>query len=180
MVFQEFSLIPAMSVGANIMLNQEPRGWLRLIDDAEVDRRAATALARLGADIDVRLLVEQLPVGSRQLVEIAKAISRDASILILDEPTASLAAAEIDTLMHAIRRLAADGISIIYISRRLEEVVGICDRITVLRDGNVALVADTADITLPVVIEHMLGRSLERALAYQPRTIEREGARCCA
>jgi ribose transport system ATP-binding protein len=176
MVFQEFSLIPTMSVAANIMLNREPRGRLGLIDDAGVRRQAAEALAHLGAEIDVDRLVEDLPVGERQLVEIAKAISREASVLILDEPTASLAAAEIDALMAAIRRIVANGISIIYISHHLEEVLGICDRITVLRDGNVTLVASAAEATLPVIIEHMLGRSLERALAYQPRPIDRESA----
>ena len=149
---------------------------LGLIDDAGVRRQAAEALAHLGAEIDVNRLVEDLPVGERQLVEIAKAISREASVLILDEPTASLAAAEIDALMAAIRRIVANGISIIYISHHLEEVLGICDRITVLRDGNVTLVASAAEATLPVIIEHMLGRSLERALAYQPRPIDRESA----
>jgi len=175
MVFQDFSLIPTMPVGANIMLSREPKGWLRLIDDAELDRRAAAALARLGAEIDTQQLVERLPVGSRQLVEIAKAISQEADILILDEPTASLAADEIKTLMSAISRLSADGISIIYISHHLEEVAAICDRITVLRDGQVTLVADSAEVTLPVVIEHMLGRSLESALGYLPRAVNRDG-----
>jgi ribose transport system ATP-binding protein len=175
MVFQEFSLIPSMSVGANIVLNREPRGRLGLIDDQAVRRQSADALARVGAEIDVDQLVEELPVGSRQLVEIAKAISQDASILILDEPTASLAAAEIEALMAAIRRLAAAGISIIYISHHLGEVVAICDRVTVLRDGRVALVASTAETSLPAIIEHMLGRSLEQALAYQPRAVDRSG-----
>ncbi len=85
----------------------------------------------------------ELPVGATQLVEIAKAISQQASILILDEPTASLSAAEIDRLVAAVRRLAADGISVIYISHHLDEVLAICDRMSVLRDGTVTLVRTT-------------------------------------
>ena len=175
MVFQEFSLIPTLPVGANILLNREPRNRIGLIDDRELRRMAAAALDRVGADIDPDRRIEELPVGSRQLVEIAKALSRDASILILDEPTASLAAAEIQTLMEAIRRLGAEGISVIYISHHLDEVVSICDRVTVLRDGIVSLVADTAETTMPVIIEHMLGRSLEQALVYRPRPVDRDG-----
>ena len=175
MVFQEFSLIPTMPVAHNIMLAHEPIGRLRLIDDREARRRTVAALARLGADIDPDAMVEELPVGARQLVEIAKAISRDASILILDEPTASLAAAEIQTLTEAIRMLTAEGISVIYISHHLDEVVAICDRITVLRDGVVTMSADTAEVTLPTVIEHMLGRSLERVLSYEAHDLDRSG-----
>jgi ribose transport system ATP-binding protein len=175
MVYQEFSLIPAMPVGQNIALTREPTGRSGLIDDGEVRRRARAALARLGADIDPDRLVEQLPVGSRQLVEIAKAISQDASVLILDEPTASLAASEIRVLIEAVRLLAAQGISVIYISHHLNEVVEICDRITVLRDGEVALSAATADVTLSAIIESMMGRSLESALAYQAHDVDRTG-----
>ena len=173
MVFQEFSLIPAMPVGDNVVLTREPKGRTGLIDDGEVRRRARAALARVGADLDPRRLVEELPVGSRQLVEIAKAISQDASVLILDEPTASLTATEIKALTNAIRRLTADGISIIYISHHLDEVVAICDRVTVLRDGAVTLVAEAGEVTLAAIIEHMLGRSLESALAYEARDIDR-------
>ena len=175
MVFQEFSLIPSMSVGQNILLAREPTGRSGLIDDGEVRRRARAALARVGADIDPDRLVEDLPVGSRQLVEIAKAISQDASILILDEPTASLAATEIQALSQAIANLSAQGISIIFISHHLNEVVDICDRVTVLRDGDVTLSAPTSEVTLSAMIESMLGKSLESALEYQPRDVDRTG-----
>ena len=175
MVFQEFSLIPTMPVGHNICLTREPTGRFRLIDDGEVRRRARAALARVGADIDPDRLVGDLPVGSRQLVEIAKAISQDARILILDEPTASLAAAEIRTLTEAIGRLTAEGIAIIFISHHLDEVVSICDRVTVLRDGDVTLVADTRDLTLAAIIEAMLGRSLEKTLSWQAHEYDRAG-----
>ncbi len=175
MVFQEFSLIPQMSVGHNIMLTREPKGRLRIVNDRALTRDATAALGRVGAEIDPDRLVEELPVGSRQLVEIAKAISRDASILILDEPTASLAAAETRTLMAAVRRLTADGIAVIYISHHLNEVMSICDQVTVLRDGNVTLTTPTAGTTLSSVIESMLGRSLESALTYQEHQVDRTG-----
>ena len=175
MVFQEFSLIPAMPVAQNILLTREPKGRMGLIDDRETARRARAALARIGADIDPGCLVDELPVGSRQLVEIAKAISQAASILILDEPTSSLAAAEIQVLAAAIDRLSAEGISVIFISHHLNEIVGLCDRVTVMRDGNVTLSAATAEVNLPTIIESMLGRSLEGALAYQPHVLDRTG-----
>jgi ribose transport system ATP-binding protein len=176
MVFQEFSLIPQMKVSQNILLTREPRGRLGLIDDGEVARRASAALTRVGAaEIDIDRLVEELPVGSRQLVEIAKAISREASVLILDEPTASLAAAESATLMAAVRRLTAEGIAVIYISHHLNEVMSICDQVTVLRDGNVTLSAPTAQTSLSAIIESMLGRSLESALAYHAHPVDRSG-----
>ena len=114
-------------------------------------------------------------MGSRQLVEIAKAISQEASILILDEPTASLAAAEASTLMAAVRRLTAQGIAVIYISHHLSEVMDICDQVTVLRDGNVTLSVPTAETTLAAIIESMMGRSLESALTYQDHVVDRDG-----
>jgi ribose transport system ATP-binding protein len=175
MVFQEFSLIPQMTVGHNILLTREPRGRLGFIDDREVARRADAALARVGAELDTDRLVEELPVGSRQLVEIAKAISRDASVLILDEPTASLTATEAATLIAAVKRLTAEGIAVIYISHHLNEVMSICDEVTVLRDGNVTLSAATASTSLSEIIESMLGRSLESVLTYHEHAVDRTG-----
>jgi ribose transport system ATP-binding protein len=175
MVFQEFSLVSSMSVGQNIFLAREPKGRSGLIDDGEVRRRSRAALARVGADIDPDRLVGDLPVGSRQLVEIAKAVSQDASILILDEPTASLAAAEIRVLTEAMGRLRAEGIGIVFISHHLDEVVSMCDRVTVLRDGVVTLVAETQGLTLSAIIEAMLGRSLESALTWRQHDVDRSG-----
>ncbi|MFN8631831.1 MAG: sugar ABC transporter ATP-binding protein [Chloroflexota bacterium] len=175
MVYQEFSLIPSMTVAQNVLLGREPKGRSGLIDDAATRRATRAALARIGAEIDPDRLVADLPVGSRQLVEIAKAISQDASILILDEPTASLAVAEIAALASAIGRLTGEGISVVFISHHLNEIMELCDRVTVLRDGNVTLSAPTAEVTLATMIEGMLGKSLESALAYQPRGVDRTG-----
>jgi ribose transport system ATP-binding protein len=173
MVFQEFSLVPTMTVGQNILLGREPKHWYGLIDDAATDRIARAALEQVGSTIDPRTLVANLPVGSKQLVEIAKAMSQDARILILDEPTASLATAEIRVLTGAIERLTASGIGVIYISHHLDEVVRICDRVTVLRNGQVILTSNTSDVTLSEIIEAMLGRSLESALVWQPHEVDR-------
>jgi ribose transport system ATP-binding protein len=172
MVFQEFSLIPSMSVAQNIVLDREPHTRLGLIDEREGKRRAEAALASVGAQIDPRLLVSDLRVGERQLVEIAKALSREASVLILDEPTASLSEREIADLMATIRRLVGSGISIVYISHHLEEVLAICDRVTVMRDGRIVLSAETTDLTVESVIDSMLGRSLEAVLEWQGTTAD--------
>jgi ribose transport system ATP-binding protein len=176
MVFQEFSLIDTMTVGQNIVLGREPRGRLGLIDDAESERIAIAALAQLGSSIDPRTVVGDLSVGSRQLVEIAKAISQDARILILDEPTASLAVGDIRILTEAIERLTSSGIAVIYISHHLDEVVDICDRLTVIRDGRVTLTAVVGEVSMSQIIEAMLGRSLESALAWQAHDVDRSTA----
>ena len=169
MVFQEFSLIPTMTVTQNVLLAREPQGLGRLIDDRAAKRRTRQVLDQLGAAIDPDATVGDLPIGTRQLVEIAKAISHDARILILDEPTASLPATEIDTLFAAVKRLTAQGIGIIYISHHLQEVLQICDHVTVLRDGEVTLTAPTAALSIGAMITSMLGQNLERELAWQGR-----------
>ena len=172
MVFQEFSLIPTLSVTQNVFLTREPRMIGNLIDERAAREGTLAALRQVGSTIDPNLNVERLPIGARQLVEIAKAISQNARILILDEPTASLSASEIGTLFDAIRRLTANGIAVIYISHHLQEVMAICDRVTVLRDGNVTLSSPTSKVTLTQLITAMLGRTLQRQLDWQP--IDRE------
>jgi ribose transport system ATP-binding protein len=174
-VFQEFSLIPTMSVAQNIFLGREPRRWGPIIDDGALLRAARAALASVGAQIDPTRNVEDLPVGDRQLVEIAKALSQEATVLILDEPTASLSGAEVANLIRAVRMLVARGLSVIYISHHLEEVVAFCDRVTVLRDGSVTMTAATSELTVGRIIDMMLGRSLENLLEWRPRTAVWEG-----
>jgi ribose transport system ATP-binding protein len=157
MVFQEFSLIPTMTVAQNLFLTREPRTTGGLIDDAEADRRTRDVLDRLGVEIGPRAVVGSLPVGKRQLVEIAKALSQDARILILDEPTASLSHTEIEILFALMRRLRDRGIAIIFISHHLQELAAVCDRVTVLRDGLVALSATLDRVTLGDIIGAMVG-----------------------
>jgi ribose transport system ATP-binding protein len=157
MVFQEFSLIPTLSVAQNVFLNDEPRRARGLIDDREADRRTREILARLGVDIEPGANVGALPVGSQQLVEIAKAMSRSPSILILDEPTASLSQAEVATLFKALDVLRDEGVAIIYISHHLQEVLTVCDSITVLRDGTVQLSGPASDLGLEGLVDAITG-----------------------
>ena len=131
-IFQEFSLIPFLNVAQNIFLGRELR------DRRRMHTEAARLLEMLGIQIDTRTLVDKLGVAQQQMIEIAKALSQNARILVMDEPTAALSEHEITRLFERIRKLQQDGIGIIYISHRLREVFEIGNRITVLRDGRVA------------------------------------------
>ncbi len=160
MVFQEFSLVPTMTVAQNLFLAREPMLGPVLVDDAAAERRAAAIFAELGVDIPPRAEVGSLPVGRRQLIEIAKALSADARILILDEPTASLSHTEIEILFALMRRLRDRGIAIIFISHHLQELAAVCDRVTVLRDGRVALAERLDRVTLGDIIAAMVGSEI--------------------
>ncbi|HWS89517.1 MAG TPA: sugar ABC transporter ATP-binding protein [Pyrinomonadaceae bacterium] len=133
-IYQEFNLVPHLSVGENIFLGREPVR-LGLIDRRAVNRRAAEVLGGLGLNLDPRRPVKGLRVAEQQMVEVAKALSLDARVLIMDEPTAALTEHEIKELFAAIRGLKAKGVSVVYISHRMEELFEIGDRVTVLRDG---------------------------------------------
>lgn len=174
MVFQEFSLVPTMTVSQNMLLTHEPRGFGPLLDDAAARRRALEVMDQLGIAIDPDATVGDLPIGVQQLVEISKAVSQNARILILDEPTASLPVGETETLFAAIRRLTSQGIGVIYISHHLQEVLEICDHVTVMRDGETTLSAPTTTLSLSAVISSMLGQNLERELAWQPHAQDAE------
>ena len=171
MIFQEFSLVPTLTVAQNIFLKREPRkAGGALIDDAQTIRRARAILDELGEDIDPATPVEQLSVGMCQIVEIAKALSKNARILIMDEPTSSISEAEVERLFRFVRKLKASGISIIYISHRMAEIFTLCDRITVMRDGEDVMTVDSSDITMEGLIDAMLGSSAGNAMHWQART----------
>jgi ribose transport system ATP-binding protein len=176
MIFQEFSLIPTLTVAQNIFLGQEPRTAGGLIDDRESERRAGQLFAQMGEEIDPGARVGDLSTGYWQLTEIAKALAQDARVLIMDEPTSSLTAAETHSLFELVRRLKERGISIIYISHRMDEIFRITDRITVLRDGRHILTENTADVTMNQVIDAIVGKTMERAFAWQERVVDRSGA----
>ncbi|MCW2808870.1 MAG: sugar transporter ATP-binding protein [Marmoricola sp.] len=163
MVFQELSLINSMTVAQNVLLTREPRGRVLLSDRQAVEQTKAI-FAEIGVDIDPRADTARLSVGSRQLVEIAKALSQKPRILVLDEPTASLTSSEVETLFAAIRRLTARGISVVYISHRMPELFEICQQITVLRDGAVTKSADADTLTIDQIVAEMLGPTLGREL----------------
>jgi ribose transport system ATP-binding protein len=160
MVFQEFSLVPTLSVARNIFLNHEPRRF-RMIDDKAMIRRAGEILQGMDVNLDPRAEVQTLPTGYWQLTEIAKALALDAKVLIMDEPTASLTKTESEALFELIGRLKAQGVGIVYVSHRMEEVYRICDRITVLRDGGVVLSDAVADLSPEQIVAAIVGREVD-------------------
>jgi ribose transport system ATP-binding protein len=157
MIFQELSLVPTLTVAQNVFLTVEPRKG-GLIDDREAEARTRALLAELGIDLDPQAIVGDLPMALRQLIEIAKALSQDARVLIMDEPTSSLGRSETEQLFDLMRRLRERGIAIVYISHRMEEVFEISDRITVLRDGMRILTVPTAQATMEQIINAIVGR----------------------
>jgi erythritol transport system ATP-binding protein len=157
MVFQELNLIGNLSVAENIFMTREITRGLRGIDHGEQERRAAQFLQRLETGIRPDMLVEDLMIGQQQLVEIAKAVSLDAKILILDEPTSALSASEVEVLFRVIGDLKAHGVAIVYISHRLEELIRIGDYITVLRDGRVTGHEKMANVDTHWIVRQMIG-----------------------
>jgi ribose transport system ATP-binding protein len=157
MVFQEFSLIPSLTVAQNIYLTRESRNRLGLLDDRQDELSARALFEQMEVDIDPHVPVSSLSTGFRQLTEIAAALSQDARILILDEPTASLTHTETLALFKLMRKLKERGISMIYISHRMEEIFQITDRITVLRDGRNIITDSINNLTIAQEIEHILG-----------------------
>src|SRR4051794_3813526 len=137
-VHQEGSLVPQLSVAENIFAGRQPTQWLGQVDVRAMRDRARTLIAQLGVAIDPALKVSSLSPAQSQIVEIAKALSRDLKILILDEPTAALTLTETEKLFDVVRRLAGNGVSVIYVSHRLAEIFALCHSVTVLKDGKFA------------------------------------------
>ena len=162
-IFQELSLVKEMTVGENIFLGREPRTW-GVIRWEELYRRAHKLLDDLHLSIDPRTPVRNLGIGQQQLVEIAKALSHEARILVLDEPTAALTQTEVDSLFRILNKLRARGAGMIYISHKLNEVFQISDRITVLRDGQTVGSDPTGEWTEATVIARDSMRCLPGAL----------------
>ncbi len=171
MVHQEFSLIPGFTACENIMLNREPRRGsvavelfgerLSTLERGTMKSRAEKAIGRLGVSIDPDMPVTEMPVAHKQFTEIAREIDREnVRLLVLDEPTAVLTESEADILLASLRKLAADGISIIFISHRLKEVVELTDRVVVLRDGGIVKNVPTAGVTVRDIASWMVGRDV--------------------
>lgn len=158
-IFQELSLIKELTIGENIYLGREPR-TLGVIRWHELYHRAQELLDRLHLALDAHTQVARLGIGQQQLVEIAKALSHEARILVLDEPTAALTDAEVETLFGILSKLQARGVGMIYISHKLDEVFRISDRITVLRDGRSVGTEATNKLDEAVVIARMVGREV--------------------
>lgn len=159
-IYQEFNLVPGLTATDNIFLGQEKTraGFIRR---GEERRRAKELFQRLEIDIDPDALCRDLTVAQQQIVEIAKALSLDARILVMDEPSAALTTREVERLYAVIRELKAQGIGIVYISHRLDEIFEVCDRISVLRDGQNVGEKPVVDVTRKTLIEMMVGRELK-------------------
>jgi len=160
MIYQEFNLVSYLTVAANIFLGREPQVAPGIIDRGRIYREAQAVLDRLGVQIDVHVPVSRLSVAQQQMVEIAKAISSNAKLIVMDEPSATLTEYELARLFELIRALRGDGVSIIYISHRLEEIFEIADRVTVLRDGKLIGTHLVHDVTKDDIIHMMVGRQL--------------------
>ncbi|MBN1430500.1 MAG: ATP-binding cassette domain-containing protein [Anaerolineae bacterium] len=159
-VYQELTLVPSMTVGENVYLGKEPVNvgvvnWNKLYADTQ------DILNKYNLDVDPQIPVRHLGVGKMQMVEIAKALSENAKILILDEPTSALTEAEIDTLVEILQTLKSHGVTCIYITHKLEELFRITDTVTVLRDGKAVTTQLTKDLTIEKLVRHMVGREMK-------------------
>ncbi|WP_207458353.1 sugar ABC transporter ATP-binding protein [Azospirillum sp. SYSU D00513] len=159
LIHQEFNLAETMTVEENISLGREVRRGL-FLDKKAMRERARAALAELNCPVDPNARVSGLAVSERQMVEIAKAVSRDVRVLIMDEPTAVLTGAETEVLFRLIRRLTAQGVGVVYISHKLDEVKAISDRVTVLRDGRHIATRPAAELSQDDIAQLMVGRDL--------------------
>ena len=169
-IHQELNLCDNLSAGANIFLGREPRRF-GLIDKAAIQRESQRVLQQVGLDISPDILVGSLSIGRRQLVEIAKALSTHARVLIMDEPTSSLTDEEAETLFSVIGDLRSKGVSVIYISHRLGEVKGLADRVAVLRDGENAGELSADEITRNAMVSLMVGRDVSQFYARREHEI---------
>ncbi|MFN7682480.1 MAG: sugar ABC transporter ATP-binding protein [Planctomyces sp.] len=184
LIHQELNLADNLDIGANLFLGREPRR-LGLIDEQEIRRRSLELLRRIGLNFAPETLVRELTVGQQQMVEIAKALSINARVLIMDEPTSSLSGGESARLFQVIRDLRQQGVSIVYISHRLAEVQDLSDRAVVLRDGANAGELERGQITHDNLVRLMVGRDVSRIFSRQPcqpgRTVlEVQGVRTTA
>ncbi len=159
-VHQELSLIPTLTVAENIFPSRLPTNALGMVRYNELFRQAQEVLEKLNVDVNPRATVETLSIANQQLVEITKALSSNCKVLILDEPTSTLTDHETNTLLDFLRRLAAEGVGIVYISHKLKEIFQLADRVTVLRDGKYVGMRVVNEITPDDVIRMMVGREL--------------------
>ena len=169
MIHQELNLMPHLTVAQNIFVGREPRGRFPfMLDERELNESAAALFEKLRLHLDPRKRVSALTVAQQQMVEIAKALSFNAAVLIMDEPTAALTDREIDELFRITRQLRAEGVGIVHISHRLQELKQISDRVTVMRDGRVINTVPTPDATIEQIISMMVGRTIFEATPEVP------------
>ena len=167
MIYQELNLLPELTVAENIFLGREPRRRFGLLDRRRMNEESRRWLARLHQDIDPRRSTRELSLAEQQMVEIVKALSLEARVLIMDEPSAILTDRELEELFQLIATLKKDGLAIIYISHRLEEIFRICDRVTVMRDGRTVSTRPVSEAAHGQLVREMVGREL--AQVFPPR-----------
>jgi ribose transport system ATP-binding protein len=166
MVHQELSIVPDLTVAENVFLGVQPVTGIGTVDWARMVRESREHLSRLGIDVDPRTRIGDLPIGLQQLIEIARVLSSGARIIILDEPTSALSPPEVERLFAMLRKLKADGKSIVFISHFLDDILGISDKVTIFRNGRKVLTAKVTEIDKRGVIENMIGtghRELEES-----------------
>jgi ribose transport system ATP-binding protein len=176
MVHQELNLVPHLTVAQNIFLGRESRRFGVGTDDADLNRRTTQLLNRLNIALDPQARADGLTVAKQQMVEIARALSFESSVLIMDEPTAALTDTEIVELFRIVRQLRDQGVGVVHISHRLEELTEISDRITVMRDGRTVATMPTAQASIDEVIRLMVGRTIYGSVPELPETPGRESA----
>ena len=168
MIYQEPTLFPDLSVTENIFMGRQPLRAGRRIDRAAMHTEASALFARLGVSLDPRRPARGLSIADQQIIEIAKAISLDASLLIMDEPTAALSGVEVDRLFAVARSLRDEGRALVFISHRFDEVFALCDTVTVMRDGEYVSTQPVADTTVDQLVSLMVGREVAELF---PKTV---------
>lgn len=172
-IFQELNLIDDLSIAENIFAGRlSSKG--KLINWKQINEKAGELLSKIGFDIDPRTLVGSLTVAGKQMVEIAKALSRNARIILMDEPSATLTKKELDALFDIIRDLKKNGIAVIYISHRMEEIFEICETVTVMRDGKIIGTRDVSNVSSDELVEMMVGREVSSAFPEREHSIGEE------
>jgi len=170
-IYQEPTLFPDLTVAENIFIGRQPRGRLGLIDRSAMRAQSRELFAQLGVPIDPDRLAEGLSIADQQIIEIAKAISMDAQVLIMDEPTAALSGTEVDRLFAVARSLRDNGAAILFISHRFDEVFELCDHITVMRDGEYIATHRTDETTVETMVREMVGRDIAQLFPKTAATI---------
>ena len=163
-IYQELDLVPMQSAARNLYLGREPRTRFRLVDFAKMRRDAHALLENYQIHANVDVPLNTLGLGTQQMVSVARAVALNAKVVIMDEPTSSLESREVETLFRIIERLKAEGVAIVYVSHRLDELYRICDTVTVLRDGKLVHTGPMADLPRVDLVSTMLGRQLQTAV----------------
>jgi len=172
-IYQEFNLLPDLTVAENIFLGREPQKKMGFIDNAQLYERSEGLLKGLGMSLDLYALVAELGVAKQQMVEIAKALSQNADVIMMDEPSAVVSGKELESLFSIIRSLKENGKTVIYISHRIDEIFHIAERATVLKDGKLVGTVNTSDVDKAEIIRMMVGRNLSETFPPRRRKAER-------